>query len=90
MKAASVLFGCVGLAGNAQKEDEICENTLQRNVVLIISFDSSGIFSATFNALGNHHKTRFLPLLYRAFLVIIILPISVQLFISLRSRFEAS
>jgi hypothetical protein len=26
MKAISVLFGYVGLAGNAQEEDEICEN----------------------------------------------------------------
>ena len=34
MKAASVLFGCVSAAGSAQ-EDEVCEDILQRNVVLI-------------------------------------------------------
>ena len=50
MKAASMLFGCVGLAGSAQEEDKVCENILQRNVVLIISFGSSGIFSMTFDA----------------------------------------
>src|SRR5205085_687039 len=26
MKAASVLFGCVGVAGSAQEEDEVCED----------------------------------------------------------------
>jgi hypothetical protein len=52
-------------------------------------YDFRRVKTRLFNALGNHHKTRFLPLLYRAFLVIIILPISVQLFIFLRSRFEA-
>jgi hypothetical protein len=78
--------------GSAQEEDEVCEDILQRNVMLITPFGSSGIpppsmtFDASkrvFDALGNHHKTRFLPLLYRASLVIIILPISVQLFIFL-------
>ena len=86
VKAASVLFGCVGVAGGAQEEDKICEDILQRNIVLITPFDSSGILPplyTIFDALGNHHKTRFLPLLYRASLVIIILPISVQLPISL-------
>ena len=43
MKAASVLFGCVGAAGSAQEEDEVCEGILQRNVVLITPFGSSGI-----------------------------------------------
>jgi hypothetical protein len=43
MKVASVLFGCVGAAGSAQKEDEVCEDILQRNVVLITPFGSSGI-----------------------------------------------
>src|SRR2546423_13287923 len=43
MEAASVLFGCVGAAGSAQEEDEVCEDILQRNVVLITPFDSSGI-----------------------------------------------
>jgi hypothetical protein len=43
MKAASVLFGCVVAAGSAQEEDEICEDILQRNVVLITPFGSSGI-----------------------------------------------
>ena len=42
MKAASVLFGCVSAAGSAQ-EDEVCEDILQRNVVLITPFGSSGI-----------------------------------------------
>jgi hypothetical protein len=42
MKAASVLLG-VGAAGSAQEEDEVCEDTLQRNVVLITPFSSSGI-----------------------------------------------
>jgi len=42
MKAASVLFGCVNAAGSAQ-EDEVCEDILQRNVVLITPFGSSGI-----------------------------------------------
>jgi hypothetical protein len=45
-----MLFGCIGLAGSAQKEDKICENILQRNVVLITFFGSSGIFPTTFNA----------------------------------------
>ena len=92
MKAASVLFGCVGAAGSAQEEDEVCEDILQRNVVLITFwqfwnpsslYTTSDASKRVFDALGNHHKTRFLPLLYRASLVIIILPISVQLFISL-------
>jgi hypothetical protein len=83
MKAALVLFGCVGVAGSAQEEDEVCEDILQRNALLITPFVSSGIPPTTFDALGNHHKTRFPPLLYRASLIIIILPISVQLFISL-------
>jgi hypothetical protein len=43
MKAASVLFGCVSAAGNAQEEDEVCKDILQRNVVLITPFGSSGI-----------------------------------------------
>jgi hypothetical protein len=43
MKAASVLFGCVGVAGSAQEEDEVCEDILQRNVVLITPFSSSRI-----------------------------------------------
>ena len=43
MKAASVLFGCVSIAGSAQEEDEVCEDILQRNVVLITPFGSSGI-----------------------------------------------
>src|SRR3954452_20394331 len=43
MKAASVLFGCVDVAGSAQEEDEVCEDILQRNVVLITPFGSSGI-----------------------------------------------
>jgi hypothetical protein len=43
MKAASVLFGCVGVAGSAQEEDGVCEDILQRNVVLITPFGSSGI-----------------------------------------------
>jgi hypothetical protein len=34
MKATSVLFGCVSVAGSAQ-EDEVCEDILQGNVVLI-------------------------------------------------------
>jgi hypothetical protein len=38
-----VLFGCVSAAGSAQEEDEVCEDILQRNVVLIIPFGSSGI-----------------------------------------------
>jgi hypothetical protein len=42
MKAASVLFGCVSAAGSAQ-EDEVCGDILQRNVVLITPFGSSGI-----------------------------------------------
>jgi len=36
-------LGCVGAAGSAQEEDEVCEDTLQRNVVLITPFSSSGI-----------------------------------------------
>ena len=36
-------FWVVGVAGNAQEEDEVCENILQRNVVLITPFGSSGI-----------------------------------------------
>jgi hypothetical protein len=43
MKATSVFFGCVGAAGSAQEEDEVCEDILQRNAVLIIPFSSSGI-----------------------------------------------
>jgi hypothetical protein len=43
MKAAQVLFGCIGAAGSAQEEGEICEDILQRNVLLITSFGSSGI-----------------------------------------------
>jgi hypothetical protein len=42
MKAASVPFGCIGVAGSAQEEDEACEDILQRNVVLITPFGSSG------------------------------------------------
>jgi hypothetical protein len=38
-----VLFGCVGVADNAQEEDGVCEDILQRNVVLIAPFGSSGI-----------------------------------------------
>jgi hypothetical protein len=34
---------CVGAAGSAQEEGEVCEDTLQRNVVLITPFSSSGI-----------------------------------------------
>jgi hypothetical protein len=43
MKAASALFGCVGAAGSAQEEDEVCEDILQRNIVLITPFGSSRI-----------------------------------------------
>jgi hypothetical protein len=43
VKAAPALFGCVGAAGSAQEEDEVCEDILQRNVVLITPFSSSGI-----------------------------------------------
>jgi hypothetical protein len=42
MKAASVLFECVNAASSAQ-EDEVCENILQRNVMLITFFSSSRI-----------------------------------------------
>jgi len=45
MKAASVLFGRVSAAGSAQGEYEACEDILQRIVVLITSFGSSGIAS---------------------------------------------
>ena len=38
-----MLFGCVGAAGSAQEEDEVCEDILQRNAVLIIPFGSPGI-----------------------------------------------
>ena len=86
MKAASVLFGCVGVAGSAQEEDEVCEDIFAEKCSANYSFwqfwNPSSLYT-TFDALGNHHKTRFLPLLYRASLIIIILPISVQLFISL-------
>jgi hypothetical protein len=34
-------LGCVGAASSAQEEDEVCEDTLQRNVVLITPFSSS-------------------------------------------------
>jgi hypothetical protein len=42
MKAASVPFECIGAAGSAQ-EGEACEDILQRNVVLITPFGSSGV-----------------------------------------------
>ena len=32
-----------GISGSAQEEDEVCEDILQRNVVLITPFGSSGI-----------------------------------------------
>ena len=38
-----MLFGCVGAAGRAQEEEEVCEGILQGNVVLITPFGSSGI-----------------------------------------------
>ena len=74
-----MLFGCVDVAGSAQEEGETCEDILQRNVVLITFWQFWNLSSlyTTFDVLGNHHKARFLPLLYRASLVIIILPISV-------------
>jgi hypothetical protein len=37
-----VLFGCISAAGSAQ-EDKVCEDNLQRNIVLITPFGSSGI-----------------------------------------------
>jgi hypothetical protein len=85
MKAALVLIEHVGRAGSAQEEDEACEDILQRNTVLItpLAVLESLLPITTFEALGNHHKTRFLSLLYRAFLLITILPISVRLSISL-------
>jgi hypothetical protein len=43
MKAASVPFECIGAAGSSQEEDEACEDILQRNIVLITPFGSSGI-----------------------------------------------
>ena len=89
---ASVLFRCISAAGSAQ-EDEVCEDILQRNVVLITPlvvleslfpiYDFRRVKTRLFDALGNFHKTRFLPLLYKASLVITILPISVQLSIPL-------
>jgi hypothetical protein len=38
-----VLFRCVGVAGSTQEEDRVCEDILQRNVVLITPFGSSEI-----------------------------------------------
>jgi hypothetical protein len=43
IKAASVLFGYVGVAGSTQEEDRVCKDILQRNVVLITPFSSSEI-----------------------------------------------
>jgi hypothetical protein len=84
MKVASVLFGCVSAAGSVQEEGEVCEDILQRNVVLITPFGSSGIpppyirlSMRLSDALGNHRKARFPPLLYTASLAITMLPISV-------------
>src|SRR5437764_15041370 len=34
---------CVGAAGSAQEEDEVCEDILKRNVVPITPFGCSGI-----------------------------------------------
>ena len=83
MKAASVLFGCVGVAGSAQEVGEVCEDISKRNVVLITPlvvlesllpiYDFRRVKTRFLDSLGNHHKTRFLSLLYGASLVIAIL-----------------
>jgi len=60
MKAASVLFGCVSAADSAQ-EYEVCEDILQRNVVLITLFwqfwNPSSLYT-TFDASKRIFSTR--------------------------------
>ena len=54
-----MLFGCVSAAGSAQ-EDEVCEDILQRNVVLItpLAVLESLLLYTTFDASKRVFSTR--------------------------------